>query len=275
MTNSLKNDIHEFWNESSCGEKLFLEGFSKDDYLSQSRIRYELEPEILSLGQFESFKNKKTLEIGVGLGSDHKLLAQNGAMLTGIDLTDRAVGHTKRRFELLGLTSDLSVADAENLPFEDGSFEMIYSWGVIHHSPKTPKAVDEIHRVLMKSGKCKIMIYHKYSLVGFMLWLRYGLFAFRPFIGLNKIYHQYLESPGTKAYSYKEASKLFQKFKINSISSPLTHGDLLNSKAGQRHEGKALNLLEKCGRELFLRFLLKTTVYSSCSNWKKNSLNLF
>ena len=212
MTNNSKNDVHEFWNESSCGEKLFLEGFSKDDYLSQSKVRYELEPEILSFAQFESFKNKKTLEIGVGLGSDHMLLAQNGAILTGIDLTERAVGYTKMRFELLELTSDLSIADAENLPFENESFEMIYSWGVIHHSPNTPKVIDEIHRVLMKNGKCKIMIYHKYSLSRLHAVVdRYGLFAFRPFIGLNKIYHQYLESPGTKAYSYKEARKLFHK----------------------------------------------------------------
>ena len=118
--------VQDFWQESSCGEKLFLEGFSKEDYLKQSKIRYELEPEILSFGQFELFKDKKTLEIGVGLGSDHMLLAQNEAILTGIDLTERAVGHTKRRFELLGLTSDLLIADAENLPFENESFEMIY-----------------------------------------------------------------------------------------------------------------------------------------------------
>lgn len=255
--NELKSQVQDFWNESSCGEKLFLAGFSKDDYLSQSRIRYELEPEILSFGQFESFRDKKTLEIGVGLGSDHMLLAQNKAILTGIDLTERAIGHTKRRFELLDLDSDLQQADAENLPFEDESFEMIYSWGVIHHSPNTPQVVNEIHRVLKVNGICKIMIYHKYSLIGFMLWLRYGLFALKPFIGLNKIYHQYLESPGTKAYSYKEAQKLFHKFKINSISSPLTHGDLLNSKAGQRHEGKVLNLARKIWPRAFFKIFMK------------------
>lgn len=187
MSDDLKSLVKSFWEDSSCGEKLFLEGFSKDDYLSQSRIRYELEPEILSFSQFETFKDKKTLEIGVGLGSDHMLLAQSGAILTGIDLTERAIGHTKRRFELLGLDSNLLRADAENLPFEDDTFDMIYSWGVIHHSPNTPQVVDEMHRVLKDRGICKIMIYHKMSLMGFMLWLRYGLFAFKPFISLNDI----------------------------------------------------------------------------------------
>lgn len=252
----LKIQVKDFWNESSCGEKLFLEGFSKEDYLKQSKVRYQLEPEILDFGEFEFFNGKKTLEIGVGLGSDHMLLAENGAILTGIDLTDRAIGHTKRRFELLDLASELKEADAEDLPFEDASFDMVYSWGVIHHSPNTPDVVDEIFRVLKPGGKAKIMIYHKYSLIGFMLWLRYGLFTFRPFIGLNRIYHDYLESPGTKAYSYKEAETLFSKFKINSISSPLTHGDLLLSQAGQRHEWKMLNL----ARRLWPRKLLKWLV---------------
>ena len=101
------------------------------------------------------------------------------------------------------------------------------------------------------------MIYHKNSLISFMLWLTYSLFAFRPFIGLNKIYHQYLESPGTKAYSYKEASKLFHKFKINSISSPLTHGDLLTSKAGQRHKGAVLTGARKIWPRRFFKAFMR------------------
>lgn len=251
----LKGESKDFWNESSCGEKLFLEGFSKEDYLKQSKVRYQLEPEILEFAEFEIFKGKKTLEIGVGLGSDHMLLAENGAILTGIDLTDRAIGHTKRRFRLLNLASELKLADAEDLPFQDASFDMVYSWGVIHHSPNTPGIVDEIFRILKPGGKAKIMIYHKYSLVGFMLWLRYGLFAFRPFIGLNRIYHDYLESPGTKAYSYKDAETLFSNFKVNSISSPLTHGDLLESQEGQRHEGKILDFARKFWPRKLLKWL--------------------
>ena len=207
---TLKSQVQNFWNESSCGERLFLEGFSKEDYLRQSKLRYSLEPEVLTFGNFDTFHGKKTLEIGVGLGSDHMMLAKSGAILDGIDLTDRAIGHTKRRFNLLNLKSNLQQADAERLPFKDDSFDMVYSWGVIHHSPNTGQIVDEIYRVLRPSGTCKVMIYHKYSLVGLMLWLRYGLFALRPLIGLNKIYHKFLESPGTKAYTYKEARKLFK-----------------------------------------------------------------
>ena len=146
-----KKLVEDFWNEASCGEELYLKGFDKDCYINQSIISYSLEPEILKFAEFPKFKVKRTLEIGVGLGADHQKLAEHGAILSGIDLTPRAINHTKRRFELMGLISELQIADAENLPFEDSSYDAVYSWGVLHHSPDTQKAVNEVYRVL-KSG---------------------------------------------------------------------------------------------------------------------------
>jgi ubiquinone/menaquinone biosynthesis C-methylase UbiE len=249
----LKEDVKSFWNTASCGEVLFLKGFSKEDYLTHSEKKYQLEPEILRFSEFNLFKGKRTLEIGVGLGSEHQKLAEAGAELFGIDLTERAIGHTSRRFSLLGLKSVLQVADAEKLPFEDCFFDAVYSWGVIHHSPDTAKAVDEIFRVLKPGGFAKVMIYHKKSLVGYMLWLRYSLIALKPFRSLNYIYDHYLESPGTKAYSYKEAKDLFKKFEIVSIESPLGHGDLLTSEAGQRHTGILLSVARKIWPRWFFK----------------------
>ena len=95
------NKIKDFWEESSCGEELYLKGFNKNDYINHSKFRYNLEPEILDFINSTNFNNKKTLEIGVGLGSDHEKLAKAGAILTGIDLTERAILHTKRRFDLI------------------------------------------------------------------------------------------------------------------------------------------------------------------------------
>ncbi len=256
MNQELKKSVKDFWNEASCGEKLYLAGFSEEDYLNQSKKRYELEPEIIEFGEFHRFKGLKTLEIGVGLGSDHMKLAQHGAILNGIDLTHRAISHTRRRFELLGLESTLQVIDAEDLPFENSYFDAIYSWGVIHHSPNTSKIVKEIYRVLKSGGFAKIMIYHKYSLVGYMLWLKYALLRFRPWKSLKSIYSQYLESPGTKAYTYSEARKLFAEFNVQSIDSPLTHGDLLTSDVGQNHRGAMLDIAKKVWPRWLFRLLL-------------------
>lgn len=250
----LKIAVKDFWEEASCGEELYLSGFSAKDYLEHSEKRYELEPEILDFAKFDSFKDLKTLEVGVGLGADHQKLAEAGAKLHGIDLTERAINHTKRRFELIGLSSLLQVADAEKLPFEDNSFDAVYSWGVIHHSPNTTGALQEIFRVLKPGGFAKIMIYHKYSIVGFMLWLRYGLFRFKPFIPWKELYGTYLESPGTKAYSKKEAISLFENFNIISISTPVNHADLLTSDVGQKHRGIVLRV----AKFLWPRMLIRT-----------------
>lgn len=252
-----KKLVKDFWNEASCGEELYLKGFDKDSYLNQSIIRYSLEPEIIEFAEFPKFKGKKTLEIGVGLGADHQKLAEHGAILSGIDLTPRAINHTKRRFELMGLNSDLQIADAENLPFEDNSFDAVYSWGVLHHSPDTQKAVNEVYRVLKPGGLAKIMIYNKYSLIGYMLWARYALLKFNPFKSLNIIYSDHLESPGTKAYSYDEAKSLFSKFDIDSIDSPLTHADLLTSEVGQKHRGGYLSIAKKIWPRWFFKSFMK------------------
>ena len=249
-----KAAVKVFWNEVSCGEELYLKGLNEiDAYNNQATIRYQLEPYILSFANFKDSKHKKVLEIGVGLGADHQQFAEAGANLYGIDLTERAVENTKKRLSLFGLNSHLTVGDAELLDFEDNSFDIIYSWGVIHHSPNTQQAIKEIFRVLKPGGVANIMIYHKYSIVGYMLWIRYAFLGLKPFTSLNDIYSKYLESPGTKAYTVKEARKLFVDFSSISFSTVLTHGDLLMSDVGQRHRGVFLTVAKK----IFPRFLIK------------------
>ena len=250
----LKDGVKEFWDEASCGEKLLLENTNKIGYLKQSAERYALEPIIESFAEFDKFSGKNTLEIGVGLGADHQRYAESGALLSGIDLTNRAVEHTLTRLSYFGLESDLRVGDAENIDFRDNTFDLVYSWGVIHHSPNTPEAVSEIFRILKPGGRAKIMIYHKWSIVGFMLWFRYGLLALNPRLSLADVYSQQLESPGTKAYSISEAYALFDDYSDVRITTLLTHADLLTSQAGQRHEGFLLTLARKIWPRRFLKF---------------------
>jgi SAM-dependent methyltransferase len=251
--NVAKEQVREFWNEASCGEDLYLLGSTRADYEFQAKRRYELEPYILEFAGFNAAKGKRVLEIGVGLGADHQRFAEAGADLYGIDLTERAVEHTRHRLAAFGLTSQIKVGDAERLDFPEEDFDWVYSWGVLHHSPATPAAVREVWRVLKPGGVAKVMIYHKWSMVGLMLWTRYALLGLRPWLSLRDIYSQYLESPGTKAYSVAEARDLFSAFRSVTIRTVLTHGDLLESSAGQRHEGGALAF----ARRIWPRSLLK------------------
>jgi ubiquinone/menaquinone biosynthesis C-methylase UbiE len=248
-----KQEVHAFWNEASCGEALYLDGNDREGFASQLNRRYELEPYILDFAQFEEVRGRKVLEIGVGLGADHQKFSEAGAELYGIDLTERAVTHTRNRLACLGLKSRLEVGDAENLAFDDESFDLVYSWGVLHHSPDTPRAISEVWRVLKRGGTCKIMIYHKWSMVGLLLWLRYAVLTLRLFTSLKAIYARHLESPGTKAYSISEAAAMFEAFSEVRTHTVLTHGDLLESGAGQRHQGAILSI----GRKVWPRKLIQ------------------
>ena len=103
------------------------------------------------------------------------------------------------------------------------------------------------------------MIYHKWSMIGYMLWVRYALLRLRPWITLTEIYSKYLESPGTKAYSVGEARQLFSDFRDVTITTPLGHGDLLESDVGQRHRGFVLTMAKK----LWPRWLIRTFMSNS------------
>ena len=253
--NDSKSEVQEFWDRASCGEELYLPHRTVNGYADQADQRYELEPYIVPFADFDRWKGKQVLEIGVGLGADHQRFAEAGAKLSGIDLTEQAIRHTTLRFKLYGLRSQLRTGDAEQLDFSDNRFDLVYSWGVIHHSPNTKLAATEIMRVLRPGGHFKVMIYNKHSIIGFMLWLRYGLLSGQPFRSLDDLYANHLESPGTKAYTKKEAVQLFVGSEKLRIVTMLTHGDLLEGKAGQRHHGMALTFARIIWPRRLIRFL--------------------
>jgi SAM-dependent methyltransferase len=250
----LKASVQEFWNAASCGEVYASGSTDRDRYESHARARYSLEPYIADFAKFASASGRDVLEIGVGMGADHAEWARSGPhTLTGIDLTPRAIDHAKTRLAILGRTSRLLVGDAENLPFPDDNFDLVYSWGVLHHSPDTVAAIREVHRVLRPGGEARIMIYHARSIVGVLLWMRYGLLAGHPGVGLEKIYAEHLESPGTKAYSVSDARALVAMFHTSRVTTQLSFGDLLMGEAGQRHRSAVL----KMARRLWPRWLIR------------------
>ena len=255
----LKAQVQEFWNRSSCGE-VYAEGDTFPQQLErQAQARYELEPDLRAFARFPEGWDIDVLEIGVGMGADHLEWAKSGPRsLTGIDLTDRAVEFTRSRLAFHGFDSNIQVGDAEALPFADNSFDLVFSYGVLHHTPDTALAILEIHRVLRPGGLCRVMIYHKHCMVGYMLWARYGLLALRPFRSLNEIYSHHLESPGTKAFSVHEARRMFSDFSSFAVDIKLGLGDLLQGAVGQRHRGGVLTVAKRLWPRWFIkRFLRK------------------
>lgn len=241
-----KTEVRRFWEAASCGE-VYAEGDTAREKLSQhAQARYRLEPYIRDFARFREGAGQDVLEIGVGMGADHLEWARSGPNhLAGIDITSRAVNWTARRLDAYGFTSDLREGDAENLPFADGSFGIVYSWGVLHHSPDTPRAFLEAHRVLRPGGILRVMIYHRPSIVGAMLWTRYGLAAGHPWRSLEEIYANHLESPGTKGYTVQEARRLVTPFSVCETRCAVSFGDLLLGEVGQQHAGPWLTLAKR------------------------------
>ena len=160
----LKERVRAFWQENPCGTKFAgVAPGSRRFYELVEEHRYQKEWHIPQAADFSGAKGLRVLELGCGLGTDGAQFALAGADYTGIDLTEAAIELAKRRFELFRLPGTFRTADAENLDFADESFDLVYSHGVLHHTPDTAAAVQEIHRVLRPGGRAVVMLYHRNS----------------------------------------------------------------------------------------------------------------
>jgi SAM-dependent methyltransferase len=246
-TATQKEEVREFWNADPCGTR-YLEG--KEDFDAHARARYALEPYIADFAQFQSARGLKVLEVGVGMGADYLEWLKAGAQATGVDFSSASIEKAQLRCQLAGYQADLRVADAEQLPFPDNSFDVVYSYGVMHHSPDTPQCLREAWRVLKPGGQARIMIYHHPSITGAMLWLRYGLLRGK---SLRQSVFDHLESPGTKSYTQAEALALLDGFKDVAMRVAFSPGDLLLHQPSARFQSRFYGLIWK----LFPRTLVR------------------
>lgn len=235
----LKNSVTDFWNSEPCGTR-YIE--RPDDFGSHAAERYRLEPYIHDFAQFSSSKDLRVLEIGVGMGADYMQWLNAGAIATGVDLSRESIARATHRCQQADLKPDLRVADAEALPFADATFDIVYSYGVMHHSPDTAKCIAEAFRVLKPGGSARIMLYHHASMTGLMLWLRYGLMRGQ---SVRQCVYESLESPGTKTYTKDEAWSLMREFEDVSIRQVFSPGDLLLSKPSAKFQNPAYRLVWK------------------------------
>ena len=253
-----KDEVRAFWDVAACGE-VYAEGADDRERFDRQRAtRYALEPFIAPFARFGEVGGLEVLEIGVGMGADHLEFAAAGPRrLVGLDLTARAVATTAERAALEGTAASLFVGDAEALALRTDAFDVVFSWGVLHHSPDTEAAVREVRRVLRPTGVARVMVYQRRSIVGALLWARYALAKGRPRTPLAEVYAHHLESPGTKTYTSHEVEALFRRAGFHHVTTriELSGGDLLEGAAGQRHDGAVLRTARRIWpRRLIRRF---------------------
>ena len=201
------------------------------------RHRYdEYAPWMPRVMGFDQFDGKRLLEVGCGMGTDLLQFARGGARVTGVDLTPRSIETSRKHLQLYGQSGDFAITDAETLPFADESFDVVYSNGVLHHTPDTAGAVREIHRVLRPGGLARVMLYHRNSWnYWFDMVARHGLLHAELLRGHSPaaIMSKYVEfnegggRPLVKVYSRRQARKLFSMFsEVNTDVEQLQRSEL-------------------------------------------------
>ncbi len=205
----------EFDREHELGTREFFDAIEKHRYTQYAPWM----PQVMG---FDQFRGARLLEIGCGMGTDLLQFARGGARCIGIDLTPRSVQITRHRFKLYDAAGAFMIADGEHLPFAAETFDVVYSNGVLHHTPDTAGAIREVHRVLRPGGTAKVMLYHRHSLnYWFEIILRRGWLGGEFLRGRSaeEIMSRVIEfsdhdaRPLVKVYSRKEAKALFSQFR--------------------------------------------------------------
>ena len=213
--------IEKYWDTRPCNINHSKKKVGTKEYYDEvEKRKYFVEHHIPPFVEFDKWKNKEVLEIGCGIGTDSISFARAGANLTIIELSSKSLEICKERFKVMGLTANFILGNAENVASLVGKkkFDLVYSFGVIHHTESPEKIVAGAHSVLNDGGDFRIMIYAKYS---FKLFDFMKIAAVEDFSRAEEIIQHYSEAqlgcPRTLTYTLKEAKELLKDFTITSM----------------------------------------------------------
>ena len=217
-------EVKKYWDGRPCNIRHSVSPIGTKQYFDEvEKRKYFIEPHIPKFAEFEKWKGKKVLEIGCGIGTDTINFARAGAAVTAIEISEKSLDLTRQRAKVFGLADKIKFycANAEELskvvPIE--SYDLIYSFGVIHHTPRPERVIKEIKKYSKPGTIIKIMVYHRYSWKVLWILLNYGKGAFWK---LKELIAKYSEAqtgcPITHTYSRKEIRRLLEGFKMVDIA---------------------------------------------------------
>lgn len=216
-------EVKKYWDKypsnighskAKIGSCQFFDQLEKRKYLD--------EPFIPKFAEFEKWKGKKVLEIGSGAGKDTITFAKMGAQVTAVDISQKSLDIAIQRAKVYGLEDKIKFycGNTEELtkfvPVEP--YDLIYSFGAIHHSPRPEKIIEQMHYYTHPGTVIKIMIYHRYSWQIFWILFKYGKGAFWKLDELITKYNEAGNCPVIYTYSKKETCELLKGFKIIDVS---------------------------------------------------------
>ena len=221
---SLKN-VEEYWDERPCNIRHSAEPLGTEKYFEEVSYRkYFVEKHIPQFAEFSSWEGKEVLEIGCGIGTAMHSFAENGANYTGIDLSRKSIEIAEKRVNTFKLKNvKLYVANLENLEKEIPikRYDLIYSFGVLHHTPNEMKSFTELKKFSKSGTKVKIMLYNRMSTKAISLWVKYGWkvgFSIDRAVALQS--EAQYGCPVTRTYSRNDAQRISELagFKLTNVS---------------------------------------------------------
>lgn len=201
-------DVKKFWNDRPCNVRHSKKVIGTKEYYDEVEAkRYTAEPHILDFADFKSWEGKKVLEVGCGLATDGINFARCGAEYSATDLSVESLNLAKKRFEVYNEKGKFYLGNSEELSsfLPSETYDLIYSFGVIHHSPHPEKIISEIKKCMHENSVLKIMLYASES------WKNYMIEA-----GFDQPEAQY-GCPIANTYTKKEVEELLDGFEIISI----------------------------------------------------------
>lgn len=164
--------VQSFWNNRPCNIRHSNKQVGTKEYFDEvEKRRYFVEPHILPFANFDNWRGKKVLEIGCGIGTDAVNFARAGADYYGVELSEESLNICKERFKVFGLKGLFLNCNAENLEnfLSENDFDLIYSFGVIHHTPNPQRIFQQLSKFLKKNGELRVMLYNKDSWKAMMI----------------------------------------------------------------------------------------------------------
>lgn len=161
---TLIKKVKQYWDRAPCNIRHSPKPVGTREYFDEvEKRKYFVEPHIPGFAQFERWRGKKVLEIGCGIGTDAVNFARAGAIYTGVELSEKSLEIAKKRFEVYGLQGKFYLGNAEELskflPIEP--YDLIYSFGMVHHTPHPENVINEIKKYCHSDTEIRLMLYSK------------------------------------------------------------------------------------------------------------------
>ena len=221
--------VQKYWNDRPCNIRHSRQEVGTREYFNEVEHRkYMVEPHIPGFAEFERWRGKRVLEIGCGIGTDTMNFARHGAKVTAVDLSDKSLELARQRARIFGLEDRIQFiqADAEHLservPAEP--YDLIYSFGVIHHTPHPERVMAQLLRFTKPDTTVKIMVYYRWSWKVLWILARYGKGAFW---NIDRLVADNSEAqtgcPVTYIYSRTQGSQLLAQGGFRVVKSEVDH----------------------------------------------------